>query len=82
MFGTPGQDGAVLTAVTRSHSGSADVITTTSGAGWAVANWLVTHAISYGITHVSYAGYQWTASLTETSWQPDSAATVGGIVAS
>ena len=82
VFGTPGQRGAVLTAVTRSHSGSSDVITTTSGAGWAVANWLVTHAISYGITHVSYAGYQWTASLTETSWQQDSAATVGGIVAS
>ena len=82
VFGTPGQAGAVLKGITRSSSGSADVITTTSGAGWAVANWLVTHAISYGITHVSYAGYQWTASLNETSWQPDSAATVGGIVAS
>ena len=82
VFGTPGQDGAVLKGITRSSSGTADVITTMSGAGWAVANWLVTHAISYGITHVSYAGYKWTASLTETSWQPDSAATVGGIVAS
>jgi hypothetical protein len=47
-----------------------------------VANWLVTHASSYGITQVSYAGYQWTARLTETSWQANSAATAGGIVAS
>jgi len=82
VFGTPGQDGAVLKSITRSSSGSSDMITTTPGAGWAVANWLVTHAISYGITHVTYAGYHWTASLTETSWQPDSTATVGGIVAS
>lgn len=82
VFGTPGQDGAALKGITRSSSGSADVITTTPGAGWAVANWLVTHAVSYGITHVTYAGYHWTASLTETSWQPDSTAAVGSIVAS
>ena len=47
-----------------------------------MANWLVTNASSYGITQVSYAGYQWTAGLTETSWQANSAATAGGIVAS
>lgn len=81
VFGTPGQGGA-LTGVTRIRSGSADLITTVPGAGWAVANWLVTNASSYGITQVSYAGYRWTAGLTETSWQADSAATAGGIVAS
>jgi hypothetical protein len=81
VFGTPGQDGA-LTGVTRIRSGSADLITAAPGAGWTVASWLVTHASSYGITQVSYAGYRWKAQLSETSWQPDSSAGAGGIVAS
>ncbi|HEX9041231.1 MAG TPA: hypothetical protein VF838_09400 [Trebonia sp.] len=81
VFGTPGQ-GGVLKGVTRVRSGSADVITTTAGAGWTVANWLVTHASFYGITKVSYAGYQWKAQLSETSWQADPSAATGGIVAS
>ena len=81
VFGTPGQ-GGVLSGVTRIRSGSADLITTKPGAGWTVANWLVAHASSYGITRVSYAGYQWKAQLTETSWQSDPSAGAGGIVAS
>jgi hypothetical protein len=81
VFGAPGGGGA-LTGVSRIRSGSADSITTAAGAGWAVANWLVTNATSYGITQVSYAGYQWTAGLNETSWQANSAKTAGGIVAS
>jgi hypothetical protein len=81
VFGTPGQGGA-LTAITRIRSGSADLITTAPGAGWTVADWLVAHASSYGITRVSYAGYQWKAQLTETSWQPDPSAGAGGLVAS
>ena len=81
VFGTPRQGGA-LTGVSRIRSGSADSITTAAGAGWAVANWLVTNATTYGITQVSYAGYQWKAQLSETSWQANSAATAGGIVAS
>jgi hypothetical protein len=81
VFGTPGQSGA-LTDVTRIDSGSADEITTTSGAGWTVADWLVANASSYGITQVSYDGYQWTASLKETSWQPNAGASASGIVAS
>jgi hypothetical protein len=81
VFGTPGQAG-VLTGVTRTRSGSADLITTKPGAGWVVANWLVAHASSYGITQVSYDGYRWKAQLTETSWQADPTATAGGIVAS
>jgi len=82
VFGTPGQDGAALTGVTRIRSGSADLITTTPGAGWTVASWLVANALTYGITQVSYDGHQWTAGLTETSWQANSAGTTGGIVAS
>ncbi len=81
VFGTPGQ-GGVLTGVTRIRSGSADLVTTAPGAGWTVADWLVSHASSYGITQVSYAGYQWKAQLTETSWQSDPSAGAGGIVAS
>lgn len=81
VFGTPGQHGA-LTGVKRSRSGDSDLITTVHGAGWPVANWLVTHAGSYGITRVSYAGYRWKASLSETSWQPDPSAGASGIVAS
>lgn len=82
VFGAPGDAGAALTGVSRILAGAADLITTVHGAGWAVANWLVSNASSYGITQVSYAGYQWKAGLTETSWQSDSAATAGGIVAS
>lgn len=81
VFGTPGAGGA-LNGITRIRSGSADLVSPVQGAGWAVASWLVANASTYGITQVSYAGYQWTASLTETSWQPDPAAAGSGIVAS
>jgi hypothetical protein len=85
-FGQPAGDGAV-TKVSRASSGGSVVVRPTSRSGWAVANWLVTNASAYGITQVSYSGYQWTAGLTETSWQQSdtgatSAATAGGIVAS
>jgi hypothetical protein len=81
VFGTP-RHGGMLTGVTRLRSGAADLITTAPGAGWTVANWLVTHASSYGITQVSYAGYKWKAQLAETRWQADPSAAAGGIVAS
>jgi len=35
---------------------------------WAVAAWLVAHAGSYGIRHVSYGGYQWRAGHTAGGW--------------
>ena len=73
---------SALNGVTRLSSKTADLITPAAGAGWTVADWLVANASLYGITQVSYAGYQWTASLTETSWQADSGATASGIVAS
>ena len=82
VFGIPGEAGSTLTDVTRIRSGSADEVTAVPGAGWTVADWLVANASSYGITQVSYAGYQWTAGLTENSWQTDSRAAEGGIVAS
>lgn len=81
IFGNPGH-GQVVTGISRASSGESATISAAADGGWAVANWLVTNASSYGITRVSYAGYQWTAGLTETSWQSDPAATAGGIVAS
>jgi hypothetical protein len=80
-FGKPGQ-GQPVTRISRAGSGESATFRTSAKGGWAVANWIVSNASSYGITRVGYAGYQWKAGLTETSWQPDSAATAGGIVAS
>jgi hypothetical protein len=80
-FGDPGQ-GQAVTRITAARSGQSVTVRASSGAGWAAANWLVSNASSYGITRVSYAGYRWTAQLTETSWQSDPTATAGGIVAS
>jgi hypothetical protein len=82
VFGTPGEVNSALTGVTRLSSGTADKVVAVPGAGWTVADWLVANASSYGITQVSYDGYRWTASLTETSWQADPAASASGIVAS
>lgn len=80
-FGKP-EAGAAVTKVTRIRSGQAAVVKAPKWSGWAVANWLMANASSYGITQVSYAGYQWTATLTESSWQRDPSASAGGIVAS
>jgi hypothetical protein len=84
-FGPTGP-GKVVTRITRSTSGKSSGVSATlrpaAGEGWTVANWLVTHASSYGITQVSYAGYQWKAVLSETKWQSDPSAGAGGIVAS
>jgi hypothetical protein len=84
-FGPTGP-GEVVTKVTRSGSspshGESVALRAAGSEGWTVANWLVAHASSYGITKVGYAGYQWTAQLTETSWQSRPSAGAGGIVAS
>jgi hypothetical protein len=80
-FGEPGP-GQSVTRITRPGSGTSVTVRPGTGAGWAAANWLVSNASSYGVTRVSYAGYRWTAALTETSWQSDPAAPAGGIVAS
>ena len=73
--------GKVVTEVSRSKSGLAITLHAASGRGWTVASWLVAMASYYGVTQVSYAGHQWSARLTETSWQTDSSATGGGVVA-
>jgi hypothetical protein len=48
----------VMTVKASSHS-----------AGWAVASWLVTHAGSYRIRIVRFAGYQWAASGGQHGWR-------------
>ena len=80
-FGRPGASGAVRTVATAG-SGESEYLKVTTRSGWAVASWLVANASSYGITRVRYGGYQWTAGLTETSWQTSAGGTAGGIVAS
>lgn len=80
-FGQPGEDGSVV-ARTTIRSGKIGTFKVTAARGWTVANWLLTHASSYGITQLRYGGYQWTASLTETSWQADPGGLTGSIVAS
>jgi hypothetical protein len=80
-FGRPSADGAV-TSVSEARSGGSVVISAARGDGWTAADWLVANASSYGITQVSYGGYQWTAGLNETSWQAESGPARGRIVAS
>jgi hypothetical protein len=80
-FGRPGEDMPVLRAATARGAGSA-TFAVTAASGWTVANWLLANASSYGITKVRYGGYQWTAGLTETSWQRAPGSGAGSIVAS
>ena len=80
-FGAPGASGTVRSVATA-RSGESASFGVAAGGGWPVANWLVANAGNYGITQVSYDGYQWTAGLTETSWQPDPSAAARGILAS
>jgi hypothetical protein len=78
VFGAPG-GGQVLRAVAVRHGVQASV---TAAAGWTVANWLMSHASMYGLTRVSYDGWQWSASLAETSWQAIRGGNTGSILAS
>jgi len=81
-FGSPRADG-VVTGITLANAGKSEIFNVAGGGGWPVANWLVANALLFGVTHVSYDGYQWTASLTETSWQPvPGGGSPGSIVAS
>ena len=56
---TPGDDPAMLVHVPR------------PALGWAVAAWLVTHASSYGIHDVRYAGFRWQQSSGSSGWTRD-----------
>jgi len=52
------------------HAGDplAEVKVRSVAAGWAVAAWLVSHASSFKLRHVSYQGYQWTAAHGRKGW--------------
>ena len=80
-FGKPGS-GHAVEGVSRDRSSDSELVRARAKSGWAVANWLVADASTYGITQVSYGGYQWTAGLGETAWQADRGADHTGIVAS
>jgi hypothetical protein len=80
-FGKPGA-GHAVDRVSRVRSSGSALVSASSRSGWAVANWLVTNASTYGVTQVSYGGYRWTAGLGETTWQPEPGADHTGIVAS
>ena len=41
----------------------------------------MTHASMYGLTKVSYDGWQWSASLTESAWQAAPGTDAGSILA-
>jgi hypothetical protein len=48
-------------------------------AGWAVASWLVTHATTYGLTDVRFAGYQWSLPVGSRGWTRDPSAPRGSV---
>jgi hypothetical protein len=82
VFGPAGaaSDGAVLQTVGSSRSGLE--IQARPQNGWTVADWLMSNASTYGLTKVSYDGWEWSASLTETSWQAVPSGSTGSILAS
>jgi hypothetical protein len=53
-----------------SHTGDPAALVRVRGndLGWAVATWLVSHAGRFGIRHVSYQGYEWTAAHGRKGW--------------
>ena len=65
---TPGDDPAMLVRAPRPT------------VGWAVASWLVTHASSYGIHDVRYAGFRWQESSGSSGWTRDKGQTRPDVV--
>jgi len=80
-FGRPGRNRA-LEGMTTARSEKSAVFRVRRADGWTVASWLVTHADSYGITRLRYGGYEWRASISETSWQREPGPASAGIAAS
>jgi hypothetical protein len=78
VFG-PVRSGAPVEAISRAGAGLR--VRVSSGQGWTVAHWLMTHASMYGLTKVSYDGWKWSASLTESAWQAAPGADAGSILA-
>ena len=65
---TPGDDPAMLVRAPR------------RALGWAVAAWLVTHASSYGIHDVRYAGFRWQEASGSSGWTRDKGQTSPDVV--
>jgi hypothetical protein len=82
VFGPTGaaSDGAVMQGVSSSRSEL--VVRVRPQDGWTVANWLMANASTYGLTKVGYDGWEWSASLHESSWQANPADNGGSILAS
>lgn len=82
VFGPTGaaSDGAVMQGVSSSRSEL--VVRVRPQDGWTVANWLMANASTYGLTKVGYEGWEWSASLHESSWQANPAVNAGSILAS
>jgi hypothetical protein len=82
VFGPTGtaSNGAVLQGVRPVRSELE--VRVRPGNGWTVAYWLMANASTYGLTEVSYDGWEWSASLHESSWQPVPGDNAGSILAS
>jgi hypothetical protein len=52
----------------RAGGATMDISVGQHSEGWAVASWLIAHAGSYGITDVSYQGFQWHAHTDSGLW--------------
>jgi hypothetical protein len=62
-----------------SRDPATDVRVVHRAAGWAVASWLVTHAATYRISNVRYAGYQWSQTAGRRGWTQDNSAPSGSV---
>ena len=76
-FGPQGRE-AVVARITLARSAIKDQSGTTvlhvqRDVAWTVANWLVAHAQTYGLSQVRYAGYVWKAADGSMGWQPEAA---------
>jgi len=71
--------GRQTTVAAASADPAAEVRVRHRAAGWTVASWLVTHARAYGISHVRYAGYQWSEAVGRRGWTRDPSAPSGSV---
>jgi hypothetical protein len=71
--------GQAAVAAASSSDPVAEVRVRHRAAGWAVASWLVTHAETYGISSVRYAGYQWSVTAGSRGWTRDHSAPSGSV---
>lgn len=58
----------------RGAAHAAAVTAARTQTGWEIASWAVTHAKTYGIRQVRYAGFAWHASNGQRGWRRDAAA--------